>query len=224
MNVLGEIPGRDKKLSSERIIIGAHLDSWHAGTGAADNAVNCVVMMEVMRLLQTLQLPLRRTVEIGLWTGEEVRYLGSWDYVEKKVGHIRSGKLHRSSQKISVYLNLDNGAGKIRGLFLQGNEAARPLLSQLLQPFADWEATTLTIQSTTYTDHEVFDMWNIPAFQFIQDPLNYMTMIHHSNMDVYDYLLEDDVKQNVAIITSLVYHLANIDQMVPRKAVKSDER
>ncbi len=220
VNVLGEIPGRDNKLSSERVLIGAHLDSWQAGTGAADNAVNCAVMMEVMRILQTLQLPLRRTVGIGLWTGEEVGYLGSRDYVEKRVGNIRTGKLNSVPQKISVYLNLDNGAGKIRGLFLQGNEAARILFRQLLQPLADWDATTLTIQSTTYTDHEVFDVLNIPAFQFIQDPLNYLSIVHHSNMDVYDYLIEDDVKQNAAIIAALVYHLANMDEMVPRKRVK----
>ena len=118
---------------------------------------------------------------------------------------------------MSVYLNLDNGAGKIRGLFLQGNEAVRIIFADLLQPFADWGATTLTIQSTTYTDHEVFDVLNVPAFQFIQDPLNYMTVAHHSNLDVYDYLIEDDLKQNVVIVASLVYHLAAMDEMVPRK-------
>jgi len=217
VNVLGEIPGRDSKLRPELVLIGGHLDSWHAGTGASDNAASCTVLMEVMRIFQTLNLPIRRTVRIGLWNGEELGYHGSRDYVEKHIGNIYSGEVKPEQARMSVYLNLDNGAGKIRGLFLQGNEAVRIIFADLLQPFADWGATTLTIQSTTYTDHEVFDVLNVPAFQFIQDPLNYMTVAHHSNLDVYDYLIEDDLKQNVVIVASLVYHLAAMDEMVPRK-------
>jgi len=217
VNVLGEIPGRDNKLGQELVLIGGHLDSWHAGTGASDNAASCAVLLEVMRIFTILDLPLRRTVRIGLWNGEELGYNGSRDYAEKHLGNIFSGKLKPEQARMSVYLNLDNGAGKIRGLFLQGNETARPIFNDLLQPFADWGATTLTIQSTSYTDHEIFDALNIPAFQFIQDPLNYMRVAHHSNLDVFDYLLEDDLKQNVVIVASLVYHLAMMDEMVPRR-------
>jgi carboxypeptidase Q len=217
VNVLGEIPGRDSKLRSELVLIGGHLDSWQAATGATDNAVNCAILMEVMRIFQKLNLPTRRTVRIALWNGEELGYHGSRDYVEKHIGNIYTGEVKPEQTQLSVYLNLDNGAGKIRGIFLQGNEAAGPIFAALLQPFQNWGATTLTIQSTTYTDHEVFDVLNVPAFQFIQDPLNYMTVTHHSNMDTYDYLIEDDIKQNVVIVASLVYHLATMDEKVPRK-------
>jgi carboxypeptidase Q len=217
VNVIAEIPGTDDQLKSEIVLIGAHLDSWHAGTGATDNAASCAVLMEVMRLFKVLNLHTRRTVRMALWDGEEVSYHGSLGYIKTHVGDISSGKMKPDQEQISVYLNLDNGAGAIRGIFLQGNENAHALFNQLLAPFGEMHATTVALQRTTYTDHEPFDAMNIPAFQFIQDPLNYMTVTHHTNMDVYDYVPEEDANQNAIIIASLVYHLANREEMVPRK-------
>jgi carboxypeptidase Q len=217
VNVIAEIPGTDDKLKSEIVLIGAHLDSWHAGTGATDNAVSCAVIMEVMRLFKVLNLHTRRTVRMALWAGEEISYHGSLGYIRSHIGDISSGRLSPDHEQISVYLNLDNGAGAIRGIFLQGNENAHALFSQLLAPFREMHATTVALQRTSYTDHEPFDAMNIPAFQFIQDPLNYMTVTHHTNMDVYDYVPEEDANQNAIIIASLVYHLANREEMVPRK-------
>jgi carboxypeptidase Q len=217
VNIIGDIPGKDKQKRSEIVLIGGHFDSWHAGTGATDNAANCAVLMEAMRIIKTLDLQPERTLRIGLWGGEEVGYHGSRGYVEKHIGNLNTGEYKTEQAKTSVYLNLDHGAGKIRGIFLQGNERARPLFTELLKPFEYLNATTMTIQSTTYTDHEVFDAMNIPSFQFIQDPINYMTVTHHTNMDVYDYVIEEDVKQNAVIIATLVYHLAMRDGMIPRK-------
>ncbi len=217
VNIVGEIPGKDKKKHSEIVLIGGHFDSWHAGTGATDNAANCAVLMEAMRIIKTLDLQPKRTLRIGLWGGEEVGYHGSRGYIEKYIGNLKTGEYKPEQVKTSVYLNLDNGVGKIRGIFLQGNETARPIFAELLEPFKYLIATTMTIQSTTHTDHEVFDVMNIPSFQFIQDPLNYITVTHHSNMDVYDYVIEEDVKQNAVIIATLVYHLGVRDGMIPRK-------
>ncbi len=217
VNVIAEIPGSDNILKSEIILIGAHLDSWHAGNGATDNAVSCAVLMDVLHLFKELNLQTRRTIRLALWAGEEVSYHGSMGYINEHLGDLSSGVMKPDHEQISVYLNLDNGAGAIRGIFLQGNENARTLFTTLLAPFKEMSATTVALQRTTYTDHEPFDAMGIPAFQFIQDPLNYMTVTHHTNMDVFDYVIEDDVKQNAVIIASLVYHLANRKEMVPRK-------
>lgn len=217
VNILGEIKGTDKKLRSEIVLLGAHFDSWHAGTGATDNGASAAILMEVMRIIKTLKLKPRRTIQIGLWGGEEVGFHGSRAYVIKYIGDLKTGEYKSEPAKITAYLNLDNGIGKIRGIYLQGNEKARPIFAELLAPFEYLGAKTLTIQSTTHTDHEVFDAMNIPSFQFIQDLINYQAVTHHSNMDLYDYVIEEDVKQNVVIIAALAYHLAIRDKAIPRK-------
>ena len=219
VNIIGEIPGTDARLRDEIVLIGGHFDTWNAGTGATDNGAGSAVMMEVMRILKTLGLKPRRTIRIALWAGEEQEYYGSRDYVGKKVGDISSGKLIAKPEKISGYFNLDGGSGKIRGIFLQGNEAVRPIFNELLKPFAYLGATTLAIQNKSSTDHVIFNHLNVPAFQFIQDPLNYHTVTHHTNLDVYEYVLEDDLKKNAVIIAALAYQVAMRDEMLPRKKI-----
>ena len=216
-NVLAELPGSDNNLRDEIVMIGAHFDSWNAGTGATDNAAGSAVMMEVMRILAAIDVKPRRTVRIGLWAGEEQGYFGARDYVAKNLGDIFSGKPKAGAEKISGYFNFDNGSGKIRGIYLQGNEAARPIFAELLEPFAYLGAKTLVTQNTSWTDHVIFDAVNVPGFQFIQDPLNYMTVTHHTNLDVYEYVIEDDLKRSAVIVASIVYHVAMRDQMLPRK-------
>jgi len=173
--------------------------------------------MEALRILKAIDANPRRTIRVGLWGGEEQGYFGSLGYVTGHVGDLFTREKKPEQAKISAYLNMDNGAGRIRGVFLQGNEAARPLFDSWLQPFAELGAATLTIQNTSWTDHEVFDAVGVPAFQFIQDPLNYMTVTHHTNMDLYEYVIEDDLKQSAVIVASLAYHIANRDKLVPRK-------
>lgn len=223
-NVIGEIPG--KKNPGEIVMLGAHLDSWHGATGATDNAAGSAVMLEVMRILKKLDLPMDRTIRIALWTGEEQGLLGSRAYVQKHFGGPTPDKLNQAHGKISGYFNIDNGTGKIRGVYLQGNEAIRPVFEEWLKPFHDLDATSLSIRSTGSTDHVSFDAIGIPGFQFIQDPIEYRTRTHHSNMDVYDRVMEDDLKQMSAIVASFVYNTANRTEMLPRKpfpAPKSPE-
>jgi hypothetical protein len=216
-NVVAEIPGTDRKLKDQVVMIGAHLDSWHAGTGATDNGANCATMMEVMRILKKINFEPRRTIRIGLWGGEEQGYLGSHGYVKKHFGNTETLELLPEHENLSAYLNIDNGSGKIRGIHLQGNEYARPIFKQLLEPFDYLDANTITSQSTSGTDHIPFNWIGLPAFQFIQDPIEYFATTWHTNLDVYEALLPDDIKQNVAIIASLVYHLAMRDDKMPRE-------
>ncbi len=219
VNILGEIPGTDSRLRDEIVMVGAHFDTWNAGTGATDNGAGSAVMMEVMRILKTVGLKPRRTIRIALWAGEEQEYYGSRDYVEKRVGDVASAKPKAKPEQISAYFNLDNGSGQIRGIYLQGNEAVRPVFAALLEPFAYLGVGTLAIQNKSSTDHVIFNHLNVPAFQFIQDPLNYHTVTHHTNLDVYEYAIEDDLKKNAVIIASLVYHVAMRDDMLPRKRI-----
>ncbi|UCD30306.1 MAG: M20/M25/M40 family metallo-hydrolase [Planctomycetota bacterium] len=220
INVLAEIPGVDRSLKSEIVMAGAHFDTWHTGTGATDNSAGVAVMMEALRILKSIGIKPKRTLRLGLWYGEEQAYWGSRDYVDKYIGDIFTGESKSEKKKMSAYLNVDNGSGKIRGIYLQGNEAVRPIFSDLLEPFHYLDANVLTVQNTSGTDHLIFDASNIPAFQFIQDPLNYGTVTHHSNMDVADYVIEDDMKHNAVIVASFLYHLAMRDEMLPRKTVK----
>jgi Peptidase family M28 len=213
VNIIGEIPGSDARLRNEIVLMGAHFDTWSAGTGATDNGAGSAVVMEVVRILKTLGLKPRRTIRFALWAGEEQEYYGSRDYVEKRVGNIASGKLKTEPERISGYFNVDGGSGQIRGIYLQGNEAVRPVFDELLQPFSYLGATTLAIQNKTSTDHVIFNQLNVPAFQFIQDQLNYYTVTHHTNLDVYDYALEDDLKKNAVIVASVVYHVAMRDEI-----------
>ncbi len=217
VNVLAELPGEDDKLREQIVMLGAHFDSWHAGTGAVDNAAGSAVVMEAVRILTAIDAHLARTVRVGLWGGEEQGYLGSAAYVKRHVGDIFTGEKKEEQSKISAYFNYDNGSGKIRGIYLQGNEAVRPIFAAYLEPFQYLGASTLAIQNASWTDHEQFDALNVPAFQFIQDPINYMTVTHHTNLDLYEYVIEDDLKQSAVILASIVYHVANRDGMLPRK-------
>lgn len=214
-NIIGEIPGSDK--AGEVVMIGAHFDSWHSGTGATDNGAGSGVMLEAMRILKASGLKMRRTVRIGLWTGEEQGLLGSRAYVNQHFGDPRTMKLKPEQEKLDAYYNVDNGSGKIRGIYLQGNEAVAPLFRDWMQPFHNLGMTTLTIRNTGGTDHLSFNAVGIPGFQFIQDPLEYETRTHHSNMDVYERISEPDMKQMAVIVASFVYLTANRDEMIPRK-------
>ena len=236
-DTIAEIPGTDKR--DEVVMLGAHLDSWHAGTGATDNGAGSVVMMEAVRILKALDVKPRRTIRIGLWSGEEEGLLGSQGYVEQHFGsrppmddpnmkgmptllRREAGPVTVKPEqaKVSAYFNVDNGTGKIRGVYLQENEAVAPIFESWIRPFKDLGMTTLTMRNTGGTDHLSFDAVGIPGFQFIQDPIEYETRTHHSNMDVYDRLQPDDLKQMAVIVASFVYETAMRDQMMPRKPIE----
>jgi hypothetical protein len=237
-NIIAEIPGTD--LQDEIVMIGAHFDSWHSGTGATDNATGSAVCMEAMRILQTLGLKPRRTIRIGLWGGEEQGLLGSRAYVAKTFADVegdgqaprggpgvrQSGQLKTKPayEKFSVYFNNDNGTGRVRGVYLQGNEAARPIFRAWLSPFVSMGAATLTLNNTSGTDHLSFDAVGLPGFQFIQDPIEYDTRTHHSNMDVWDRVQEDDVKQAAVIMAAFAYNAAMRDGKFPRKPMQEQPR
>jgi carboxypeptidase Q len=214
-NVLAEIPGTDK--ADEVVMLGAHFDSWHAGTGATDNASGSAAMMEAMRILKTSGLTLRRTVRLALWTGEEQGLLGSRAYVKQQFGEPDTMRLLPGHARLSAYFNMDNGTGAIRGVYLQGNEAVRPAFAAWMEPFRALGMTTLTIRGTGGTDHLAFDEVGLPGFQFVQDPIEYGTHSHHTNMDVYDRIQPEDMLKNSVIIASFVYHAANRDERLPRK-------
>ena len=236
-DTIAEIPGTDKK--DEVVMLGAHLDSWHAGTGATDNGAGTIVMMEAVRILKALDIKPRRTIRIGLWSGEEEGLLGSQGYVEQHFGSrpplddpnmkgmptlLRRDAgpvtVKPDQARISAYFNVDNGSGKIRGVYLQENEAVAPIFEAWMRPFKDLGMTTLTVRNTGGTDHLSFDAVGIPGFQFIQDPIEYETRTHHSNMDVYDRLQPEDLKQISVIVASFVYDAAMRDQMLPRKPIE----
>ena len=215
VNVVGEIEGGRKK--QEVVMIGAHLDSWHGGTGATDNAAGSAVMIEVMRILKTLNLRLDRTVRLALWSGEEQGLLGSRAYVADHFAAREDMKVKPDHGKISGYFNVDNGSGKIRGVYLQGNDTMRPVFEAWFKPFQDLGAGTISIRGTGGTDHLSFDAVGLPGFQFIQDPLEYDSRTHHSNMDVYDRVQQADMMQMAAIVASFVYNAANREELLPRK-------
>jgi Zn-dependent M28 family amino/carboxypeptidase len=221
-NVIAEIPGTD--LKDEVVMLGAHLDSWHSGTGATDNAAGSAVCLEAFRIIQALGLKPRRTIRIGLWTGEEEGLLGSRAYVAKHFGErpMNNGQpgelvLKPEHEKFAGYFNLDNGTGKIRGIYLQGNEAVGPIFRAWLAPFRDLGASTITVSNTGGTDHQSFDGVGLPGFQFIQDEIEYNARTHHSNQDVYDRIQADDMKQASLIMASFVYNAATRDEKLPRK-------
>ncbi len=237
-DTIAEIPGTDKK--DEVVMLGAHLDSWHAGTGATDNGAGTIVMMEAVRILKALDIKPLRTIRIGLWSGEEEGLLGSQGYVQQHFGSrpamddpLMKGMptlLRREAgpvtvkpeqAKVSAYFNVDNGTGKIRGVYLQENAAVSPVFEAWMRPFKDLGMTALTMRNTGGTDHLSFDAVGIPGFQFIQDPIEYETRTHHSNMDVYDRLQPDDLKQAAVIVASFVYDAAMRDKMLPRKPIEA---
>jgi hypothetical protein len=248
-NTIAEIPGAD--LKDEIVMLGGHMDSWHSGTGATDNAAGCAVAMEAVRILQALGFKPRRTIRIALWSGEEQGLLGSRAYVAEHFGSLQNPATSAAPatgganngmgggngngngngtapagptlvkkpeyENLSGYFNLDNGTGKIRGVYLQGNESIRPLFRQWLAPFRDMGATTLTISNTGGTDHLSFDVIGLPGFQFIQDEIEYDTRTHHSNQDVFDRIQADDMKQAATIMAAFVYQTAMRDEKLPRK-------
>ena len=241
-DTVAEIPGTDPKLKDEVVMVGGHLDSWAAGTGATDNGAGSVVAMEVLRLLNALHVKPRRTIRIALWTGEEQGLLGSRGYVDQHFGHIprstepdqlKLGEWMRKAsgpvqvkpeqEKLSGYFNVDNGSGKIRGIYLQGNAAVGPIFAQWMAPLKDVGVTTLTLQNTGGTDHLGFDAVGIPGFQFIQDPLDYDSRTHHSNMDTYERLQAEDLTQAAFVEAIFVYNAAMRDQMLPRKPMPHPE-
>lgn len=225
-NVIGEIPGTD--LKDEVVMFGAHYDSWHAGTGATDNGSGSAVMMEVARiLLETIKetgIQPRRTLRIALWTGEEQGLHGSRNYVTQNYANPdESGwgvaSLKEAQKNVSAYYNMDNGTGKIRGVYLQGNQAVSPIFREWLKPFHELDAATLSLSNTGGTDHLAFDMVGIPGFQFIQEPIAYSTKTHHSNMDNFDHLVADDLKQAATIIAYFVWQTSQRDEKLPRKPI-----
>jgi carboxypeptidase Q len=214
-NVVAELPSGAKK--DEVVMIGAHLDSWHTGTGATDNAAGSAVMIEVMRILKSLNLKLDRTVRIALWSGEEQGIFGSEGYVKQHFADPETMKLMPEHAKLSGYFNFDNGTGKIRGVYLQGNDAMRPVFEQWFAPFRDEGVTTISIRNTGGTDHLSFNAVGLPGFQFIQDPMDYERTTHHSQVDTLDHVKAEDLMQASAIIATLVYQTANRPELLPRK-------
>ena len=230
-NTIAELPGTD--LKDEVVMIGAHLDSWHAGTGATDNAAGVTVVMEAMRILQAAGLKPRRTIRVALWTGEEQGLLGSRGYVAKNLAVIGDGSAAATFSalsgvrqpinkkpaydKFAAYYNLDNGTGQIRGIYMQGNEALRPIFRDWLAPFKEYNASTVTINSTGGTDHLPFDAAGLPGFQFIQDPVEYFTRTWHTTQDVTDRILEEDLKRSAIIMAAFAYNSAVSEQKLPRK-------
>jgi len=214
-NIVGELPGTDK--ADEVVMIGAHFDSWHTGTGATDNAAGSAVMMEAMRLLKVSGVKLRRTVRIGLWGGEEQGLLGSKEYIKAHYGDPATMVLKPEHAKFAGYFNVDNGTGLIRGVYLQGNEAVAPIFQQWMEPFRNLGMTTLTIRNTGGTDHLSYDAVGLPGFQFIQDEVEYSSRTHHSNMDVYERVQANDMMRNAVIVASFVLNTANRDEKLPRK-------
>ncbi|MCU1235156.1 MAG: peptidase [Candidatus Solibacter sp.] len=221
LNIVGELPGGDRK--DEIVMVGAHFDSWHSGTGATDNGAGSAVMMEVMRILKALDLKLDRTVRIGLWGGEEEGLFGSRAYVKEHFADPKTMRVTSEHAKLSGYFNLDNGSGKIRGVYLQGNEAVRPIFEQWLAPFHDLGAATVTIRNTGGTDHLSFAAVGLPGFQFIQDPLDYGTVTHHSSMDTWDHAVREDLMQASAVIATFVYQTATRKEMLPRRELPKPE-
>lgn len=216
VNVMGEIPGTDKKLKDQIILVGGHLDSWHGGTGAADNASGGIVMMEALRILKELGIQPKRTIRIALWGGEEQGLHGSRGYVEKYLRDKETMKLKQGFNDFTVYFNMDNGTGKFRGIHLQGNEMIRPVFETWMKPFADMGCSTINIGSTGGTDHLSFDALGLPAFQFIQDRIEYGRG-YHTNMDTYERLLMGDLKHNAIVVAAFIYHAAMRDEQLPRK-------
>ncbi len=243
-NVIAETTGGDP---SNVVMLGGHLDSWQGGTGATDNGAGCAVMMEAMRIIQTLGLKPRRTIRIAMWTGEEQGLLGSRAYVKQHFGYFGDGTApafgggggqNQTPQpltklpeydKLSAYFNIDNGTGKVRGVYMQGNDGVRSIFRKWLDPFRDpkWfdaskdmGANTLTLANTGGTDHLSFDAIGLPGFQFIQDEIEYNARTHHSNMDVFDRIQADDMKQIATIVATFVYQTAMMDEKMPRKPAR----
>ena len=239
-NTVAELPGSDK--AQELVLAGAHLDSWHLGTGATDNGAGCAVMMEALRILKAVGAKPRRTIGIALWSGEEQGLGGAYAYATEHL--VEPPKAENAEDRVWLstlrgyrgpltfragyprfvaYFNLDNGAGRIRGIYSEENAAIAPIFQDWLRPLNDLGADTVTLRTTGSTDHVVFDRIGLPAFQFIQDPLEYSTLTHHSNLDVLDEVPAEDLKQAAVVVATMLYHAAMRDQPLPRKPLPVDE-
>jgi hypothetical protein len=216
-NVIAEIPGTDKKLEDQVVMLGGHFDTWHSGTGATDNGSGCVVALEAMRILKAIGVQPRRTIRVALWDAEEQGFMGSRGYVTSHFFDRTKKEKKPEYDRLSVYFNFDNGSGKIRGIHAQGNIAAMPIFEAWLKPVHDLGAATVATRNTGGTDHLSFDGVGLPGFQFIQDPLDYDTVTHHSNMDVVDHCSRADLMQASTIMAWFVYNAAMRDEMMPRK-------
>jgi Zn-dependent M28 family amino/carboxypeptidase len=214
-NVVAEIPGSTKP--NELVMVGGHFDSWHYGTGATDNGAGSAVAMEVMRILKSLDLKMDRTVRMALWGGEEEGLLGSAAYVKEHFADPAVMKPTMEHGNFSSYFNVDNGTGRIRGIYLQGNEMARPIFESWFAALKDLTPGVITIRNTGGTDHQSYDRVGLPGFQFIQDPMDYDTRTHHSNMDVYDRIQQADMEQMAIIEAAFVYNAATRPERFPRK-------
>ncbi len=234
-STFAEIPGRGR--NPEIVMAGGHLDSWLIGTGATDDGAGVAVAMEAVRILKAIGVKPKRTIRVALWGGEEQGYYGSQQYV---MDHLADRPINKDPalkymgpyewqynqfpitpkeefERFSVYFNLDNGAGKIRGVYAEGNSSAAAIFENWLKPFHDLGANTVTLNTTGGTDHEPFDDIGLPGFQFIQDPLDYGTRTHHTQVDVLDKIHPDDLKQAAVIMASFLYHAAMREERFPRK-------
>ena len=211
-NVIAEIPGTD--LADEVVMIGAHLDSWHTGTGATDNASGVSVVLEAMRILKVIGARPRRTIRVALWSQEEMGLVGSRGYIRHRFGE--DGVYTPDHDKFSVYFNMDNGTGQFRGVHTQGNVQATPILKAWMTPFQDLKVETISQFSNRGTDHLAFNQVGLPGFQFVQDRIDYRARTHHFNMDVYDKLLPHDLMINSVVMASFAYHAAMREGTFPR--------
>jgi carboxypeptidase Q len=216
-NVVAELPGVDKKLKAEVVMLGGHFDTWHSGTGATDDGAGCAVAFEAVRILKALGVQPRRTIRLAMWDAEEQGFLGSRGYVTNHFFDRGKKEKKPDYDKLAAYFNFDNGSGKIRGIYAQGNSAAAPIFEEWLKPIHDLGATTVTLRNTGGTDHLSFDAVGLPGFQFIQDDLEYDTLTHHSNMDVYDHLSRGDLMQAATVMAWFVYNAAMREEKLPRK-------
>ncbi len=215
INVVAEISGNSKR--REIVMMGAHLDSWHSGTGATDNATGCAVVMEAMRILQVLDLKLDRTVRLGLWDGEEQGHFGSRAYVRQHLGDPVSMQLKPGHETFSVYFNIDTGSGRTRGILTQENDMVRPIFESLIQPFKENGISTVVPRNDWGTDHMAFDAVGLPSFDLLQDQLDYWSHTHHSNVDTVDHVLPKDLMVSAAFLATLAYQAATRDELIPRE-------
>jgi Zn-dependent M28 family amino/carboxypeptidase len=218
-NTIAEIPGTDPKLKDEVVLIGAHLDSVAASPGATDNATGSAAVMEAMRILKTIGVQPRRTIRVALWGGEEQGLMGARAYVRDHLGDQQTMTLKPGHEKLSVYFNSDNGTGKVRGVWMQGNMAAAPIFERWIEPLRDLGVEALAPRSVGSTDHAPFDQIGVPAFQFMVDRLEYNSRTHHSNMDFYDRVQREDMVQHATVIAVFAYNAAMRDERLPRKAL-----
>lgn len=215
-NIIAEIPGTNPKLKNEIVMIGAHFDSWHGGTGAADNASGCIVMLEAMRILKSLGISPARTIRIALWGGEEQGLFGSRGYAQNNLYDREKKTKLPGYENFALYLNMDNGSGRFRGIYLEENDMAVPFFRTWMSPFESLGFTTLSLRRTGSTDHVAFNTLGLPAYQFIQDPLEY-GRTYHTLMDTYERLSLDDLRVNAAIVAWFALSAAQDNSRIPVK-------